>query len=385
MLVPVMLLLAQAAAPSPPAGDIVVVGRRAERELARCLARSCPPAEDVDASLDASVEQFADGRYTDARRTLQKAIRRNKDHAAELPGPVSSLYATLATVAEHEGDTRLWRQAARNNVLVLRRHLGETNLATLREELGFADALAGLGSPEAADSAYHTIQQRAVGSGHPGIAAGAAFRRAWLALLRERFKEAERFADEAVELTGADNRLMGELREILRTRIAIRRGDEGAVEALATRLRQSADARPQLIFAPPVANINPGAGASGIRLNPWHDSRVRFADVGYWIRPDGRTAEVEVLRTSGLDQWKAGILRQVEARRYVPLDVEPGHPGIYRIDRVTVRGTMDVPVGSHIRQRMGDLTVHVVDLTETDAMSAARRREADASPSEQGS
>ncbi|MBB3909669.1 hypothetical protein [Sphingomonas desiccabilis] len=382
MLSPVLLLLAQAAALPPPAGDIIVVGRRAEQELARCLARNCPPAEEVDASLEASVEQFADGRYTDARRTLQNAIRRNRSHAAQLPGPVSSLYATLATVAEHEGDARLWRTAARENVLVLRRHLGETNLATLREELSFADSLVGLGAPGAAGTAYRTIQERAVESGHPGVAAGAAFRRAWLALLRDRFKEAERFADEAVSLAGTDNRLMADLREILRTRIAIRRGDEGAVEALAARLRQSADAQPRLLFAPPVENIN---SSTMVELDPRHDSRIRFADVGYWIRADGRTAEVEVLRTSGLDQWRPGILRQVKERRYVPLDVEPGHPGIYRIDRFTVRGTIGVPTGTRLRQRMGNLTVHVVDLTETDAMREARRRQSEGSALEKGS
>ncbi|MCG7348274.1 hypothetical protein [Sphingomonas sp. ACRSK] len=384
MLSPVLLLLAQAAAPPPPAGDVIVVGHRAEQELARCLARNCPPAEEVDASLEASVEQFADGRYTDARRTLQTAIRRNRNHAAELPGPVSSLYATLATVAEHEGDSDLWRTAARNNVLVLRRHLGETNLATLREELSFADSLVGLGAPGAANSAYRTIQQRAAGTGHPGIAAGAAFRRAWLALLRDRFKEAQRFADEAVSLAGTDDRLMVDLREVLRTRIAIRKGDEGAIEALAARLRQSADVQPQLLFAPPLANNNPPAPPFGVHLNPWHDSRIRFADVGYWIRANGQTAEVEVLRTSGLDQWGPGILRQVRERRYVPLDVEPGHPGIYRIDRFTVRGAMDVPTGSHLRQRMGDLTVHVVDLTETDAMRETRRRQTAAASAVKG-
>jgi hypothetical protein len=385
MLSPVLLLLAQAAAPPPAPNDVLVVGRRAEQALATCLARNCPPAEEVDASLDASVEQFADGRYADARRTLQKAIRRNRHHAAELPGPVSSLYATLSTVAEHEGDTRLLKSAARDNVLVLRRHLGATNLATLREELSFADTLVGLGAPGAADSAYRTIQQRAIASSHPGIAAGAAFRRAWLALLRDRFKEAERFADEAVGIAGANDRLMVDLREILRTRIAIRKGDEGAVDALAARLRRSADAQPQLLFAPPVADVNPVAQPLNTRLNPWNDSGIRFADVGYWVRANGRTAEVEVLRSSGLGQWAPGILRQVKERRYIPLDVEPGHPGVYRIDRFTVRGTMDVPTGSHLRQRMGDLTVHVVDLTETEAMSAARRRQVEGGSAEKGS
>lgn len=373
MLRSALLLLAQAASPAPVSSqEIVVIGRRAEQEMAACLARKCPPAEEIEVSLQASVEQFADGRYADARRTLQSAIRRNRDHAAELPGPVSSLYATLATVAEHEGNTNLWRSSARNNVEVLRRHVGEAHSATLREELSFADTLVGLGSPDAAASAYQSVQRKAAESGEPKLAAAAAFRRAWLALIHGRDREAERLADEAVSIGGASDRLMLEAREILRTRIAIRRGDDGAVDALAARLRQSASKTPALLFAPPVEDINPVR--AGVAQDPWHDSQIRFADVGYWIRPDGRTAEVEILRNSGLGAWGPGILRQLGKRRYVPLDLEPGHPGIYRIDRFTVRGTIGVPTGSRIARRMGILTIHVIDLTETVAMRDARRQ-----------
>jgi hypothetical protein len=101
--------------------------------LAECLALECPPAKEIEMSLQASVEQFVDGRYAEARRTLQKAIRRNRDHAADLPRPVSSLHVTLATVAEHTGDTTVWLESARNNVRVLRRYLGEINVRRCRK------------------------------------------------------------------------------------------------------------------------------------------------------------------------------------------------------------------------------------------------------------
>ena len=374
---PILLLLAQASVASPASADgILVIGHRAEKELAACLAQNCPPAEEIEASLQASVEQFADGRYVDARHTLQSAIRRNERYAGELPGPVSSLYATLATVAEHEGDTRLWLASERNNVLVLRRHVGEGNLATLREELSFGDSMVELGSPLAAEKAYARIEERAIKSGQPVIAAHAAFRRGWLALMRDHFSEAERYANEAVALAGANSRAMEDLREILRVRIAVRKGDAGAVDLLATRLRRSATQRPQLLFAPPVEDINLAPGdAMNTRVNPWYDPGIRFADVGYWIRPNGRTAEAEVLRTSGLGQWAPGILRQVRDRRYVPFDVGRGDPGLYRIDRFTVRAGKGEVAGTRIQQRTGNLTIHVIDLTETKAMSDARRRQ----------
>lgn len=368
-----LLLLAQVAPAAAPASreEIIVVGRRAEQALAACLARHCPPAEEVETSLQASVEQFAGGRYVDARRTLQNAIGRNRNHAADLPGPVSSLYATLATVAEHMGDTNLWRWSALNNVQVLRRYAGENNIATLAQELALGDNMVGLGDASGAENAYLTVQRKAVESGNSELAAGAAFRRAWLALSLERNRDAEKLADEAVRLAGANNRQIVELRDILHTRIAIQRGDAGAVDTLATRLRQSATGAPTLIFAPPIDDINPPNDI--FKADPWHDPKIRFADVGYWIRPDGRTSGAEILRTSGLGQWAPGILRQVGQRRYAPFDVEQGSPGNYRIDRFTVRGTLGTPTGTRIPQRMGKLTIHVVDLTETDAMTVARR------------
>lgn len=369
---PLLLLLAQVAAPTNPStNDVIVVGHRAEKELAACLARNCPPAQEVEASLQASVEQFADGRYGDARQTLQRAIGRNKRYAAELPGPVSSLYATLATVAEHEGDTQLWRTASRNNLLTLREQLGANNVATMREELQFADDMVSQGTWRFGDDTYARIQRRAAASGHNDIAAAAAFRRAWLALALTRTHDAERFADEAVTLAGPGDATMAQLREIVRTRIVIRKGDDGAVDALAARIRQAADGRPTLLYAPPVDDINPPP--SLVNSGFQRDRGIRFADIGYWIRPDGTVTDAELLRTNGLGQWSPVILEHVRARRYVPLRLTEGQPGLYRIDRFTVRGTRDTPTGTRLAQRMGRLSVHVIDLTETEAMSEAQR------------
>lgn len=373
-----LLLLVQAdRPPSSPLNDVVVVGHRAENDLAKCLARACPPAEEVEASLNASVEQFADGHYDDAQRTLQRAIRRNRDHQAEIPGPVSSLYATLATVAEHQGNEQLWISSARSNVQILRCNLGAESRATLGEQLIFADSLIGVRKLASADDVYKDVQARAGRQGETDIAARTAFRRAWLAILCRQDQRAMRLADAAVAIARDGDRTMADLREILRARIAMRRGDAGAVDALATRLRQSTTKPPVLLFAPAIEDVNS-------KLPFADDPRVRFADIGYWIRPDGRTTGVEVLRTSGLGPWSSTIVRQVGQRRYVPLDVPPNDPGMYRIDRFTVRGAFGVPTGSHIVQRTGAPTVHVVDLTETDAMRAARRKRTEAAQATPG-
>lgn len=379
---PALLLLAQTATP-PAAGsdDIIVIGNRAEDALAACLARNCPPGEEVEASLQASVEQFVAGRYRSARQTLQTAIKRNRAHAAELPGPVSSLYATLATVAEHEGDTRLWTASARNNLLTLRKHVGSTNRATLMEQMAFGDAMLGIGQPRAADSTFSTVQRLAIEKDYPALASAATYRRAMIAFAERDHKAARRFADEAVRLAGPETGLMTELRDTMIARIAIRKGDTDAVDALAARLRQSADRQPRLLYAKPIDDIN--GIDDGLSLDPWHELGVRYADVGYWIRPDGTTAGVEVLRDKGLGQWRPGIVKNVSQRRYVPLDVAAGHPGIYRIDRFTVRAAIGAATGTRIAQRVGRLSVHIIDLTETDALSDVHQRRV-AEATEQG-
>jgi len=374
MLSTILLVVAQATVPTPPAAasdEIVVVGHRATDALAACLARQCPPAEDVEASLQASVEQFSAGRYDVSRETLQRSIRRNRAHAAQLPGPVSSLYATLATVAEHLGDSNLWRSSARTNVELLRRYAGPSVPGTLLEEISFADAMIGTGKLSTASETLGKAERRALDAGHRDLAAGAAFRRAWLAFAQRDDKRAMLLADHAVAIAGAARTEVAKLRDILNSRIALRRGDKGAIDALAARIGREDTQRPVLLFSKPVEDIN---ADTGLVSNGWNDSRIRFANVGYWIRPDGTTAGAEILQTSGLGQWEGAVLRQVGTRRYAGLAVPAGHPGVYRVDRFTVRATLGVPTGSRIKQRIGRLTTHIVDLTETEAMTAAQKR-----------
>lgn len=372
MLSSILLSIAQVISPPAAAAEeIVVVGHRATDALAACLARNCPPAEDVEASLQASVEQFSAGRYDIARQTLQRSIRRNRPHVAQLPGPVSSLYATLATVAEHEGEGDLWRASARTNVALLRQYVGPSAPPTLLEEIALADTMIAVNSLGSASDILAKVERLALEGGHRDLAAGAVFRRAWLAFGQEENAKARKLADRAVAIAGAARPDIERLRDILQSRIALRNGDEGAIEALATRVRQHDSQRPVLLFSKPVEDI---VADQNVVSAAWHDSKIRFADVGYWIRPDGRTAGAEILRTSGLGQWERAVMRQVQTRRYASVDAPTGSPGVYRVDRFTIRGTVSMPIGSRIRARGGRLTTHVVDLTETEAMRAAQQR-----------
>ncbi|ARU15396.1 hypothetical protein A9D14_03415 [Croceicoccus marinus] len=102
-------------------------------------------------------------------------------------------------------------------------------------------------------------------------------------------------------------------------------------------------------------------------------STILSNDVGYWVMPDGTVRDAQLLRENVMGSWGAAMVEQVAGRRYVPSGAPPGFSGIFRLDRFTLRATEDVPIGSRVPQRMGRLTLHVVDLTETDVMTDARR------------
>lgn len=387
------LAQAAAAAPSPAAGDVVVVGHRAQDELAACLARHCPPAEEIERSLQAAVEQFSATRYDAAQATLQRAINRNERFAAELPGPLSTLYATLATVAEHKGVNRRWLASIRRSVTLLRQYRGVDRPETLRQELAFGDAMIGMNQPSLSAALYRSVADKAVASGQNGLAAVALLRQASLATIRHRDAEATALADRAVAVAAADPAVAAQVAQaaqVLRTRIAVRDGNAGAVDRITATLHQSANDTPRLVTQTPIKEpssefsvLNAAAASERSKFLkvPLAHATIRTADVGYWIKPDGHTADVEILRSAGLGGWARAITDQVASRRYVPLDLPATSQGIYRVDRFTIRAQFGVPIGSKIPQRMGREEVRIVDLTDTDTMTAiAKERMEDAGP-----
>lgn len=97
------LLLQAAPAAAAPPKDVVVTGQRLEttaNALAECLARHCPPKEDIDASLAHGENLFLAGEYAQARHVLGKARARNLRYAATYPvevGDLARAYGCLST------------------------------------------------------------------------------------------------------------------------------------------------------------------------------------------------------------------------------------------------------------------------------------------------
>jgi tetratricopeptide (TPR) repeat protein len=377
----IALMLAAQEAPPPVQAEVVITGNRMRDALEKCLARGCPPEEEVDAAMSAAGESFAAGRYEEAKAMLRKAIARNKQYAQRMPGRMSDLYATYADVAEHEGDNEAFRSATRDSVDVLRSTLGPKHPTVVRVSQRVGDMWVKLGNPASADSAYREAADDAKRAGNGDMAAALTFRRAWLALSTGNLTLSRRLLAQIEASHGADARFAGVL-AVLRARIAILRGDEDATDALVAALRNAGGAEPVLLKEEPypafASGMSSGVNATGgIDISAARNSQLRdseeilWADIGFWVRPDGKTAEVEILRPVKDGYWAKPLVKHIQGRRYVPAKQGGDGLGTYRVERFTLRPSQGVPTGSRIARRMGERTLHMVDLTRLSQRDSA--------------
>jgi len=100
---------------------------------------------------------------------------------------------------------------------------------------------------------------------------------------------------------------------------------------------------------------------------------MQWVDIGFWIKPDGKTDDAEILRGSRSTGWANYLVRQVSERRYTGIAGPDGGNGVYRIERFSLRGTYQVPTGSLISRRGGPAALQVLDLTAPETRVTASR------------
>lgn len=94
------------AAPAAPSRDVVVKARPLatyKSDPDACIARHCPPKNEIAASLAYAQARLLAGDYAGSRSTLLKVRRRNARFAADLPVDVSDLHHATARVADLNG------------------------------------------------------------------------------------------------------------------------------------------------------------------------------------------------------------------------------------------------------------------------------------------
>ncbi|HEX4736021.1 MAG TPA: hypothetical protein VH331_00505 [Allosphingosinicella sp.] len=86
----------------------------------------------------------------------------------------------------------------------------------------------------------------------------------------------------------------------------------------------------------------------------------RWADIGFWITPEGKVQDPQILRSRGQTGWASQLLQAIAGRVYAPV-ADSG--GVYRVERYTYTSRWTTFTGSRIRQRSPNARIEYVDLT----------------------
>jgi hypothetical protein len=367
-----LMLLLQA-----PTNDIVITGERLVAVQAECAKGGCTPLRDAQSTIALAETQFRAGNYLKSKKLLADAVSRNKNNGASAPKPVAALYEAYATVALHEGDHDTYRSAIASQVRTLKANLPADDIAVISATTSLGDMWLKLRQFRRAEIAYTSAENDALKAGQPRAAMLAGLRLAWLNAASDKKSAALRKLDDLSARPLAAEPGLGTAIRVLRFRIAARDADEAQLTKLVGELNEKTRTEPVLLWGPPyeldsVANPNEDTGRWGDRATIMRTSSeidaVQWADVGFWIRPDGRTAEAEVLRSSPGNPWAPALLDQIGARRYSTSAAADGtDQGSYRVERVTRRTSYQVPRGSLIARRTATGGFEVLDLTRADA------------------
>ena len=370
------------ATPAAPTRDVVVTGVRlkdTEAALRACIARKCPPKEDIDATIAHAENEFVAGDYHGARQTLQSSIGRNRRYGKQYPIDVSDLMRANSRVAVHLGEGDDYLFSANEVVRILKGGLPADDYRVLGARTELADAYAKSRRVDLALDTYKDVAARARKLGLPGVEGFARLREAAL-LYALNDADVPGYADEmrhAIDslIAETDPRLAPFAfgARLIKVRIAAKHGDTAAIDRLMADYRRTAAAstRTILLFSPPIKQneaqaARQAAGGETLNQMAMDDFDNQWVDISFWVALVGLVFVVGVLRQSGKlnDYWVKPIVTSINGRRYAPLAMDPSQPGVLRVERYTfaARWTNNV-TGTHMRRREPTPQIEMVDLT----------------------
>lgn len=369
-LLPLLLLgVAAPVASAEPSGDgqtIVVTAvslRDTEARLRDCLARKCPPKEDIDATLAHAENLFVAGDYAEARRVTRRSLGRNDKFAKTLPIDVSDLYRAYSRINAHMGDGEPYRRATYAIRRTLKDGLPADDPRILGASFEVAGMYASLHELDRARHVYEDIADKAAKIGRPDLAATARVRIAWLYELGGDRTLARPALLEIADDTAPETRLARLTALILLARLDRQEGKTSSSDTLIASLKDKVGPRPVMLYSPRIdmdRGIDPQVGGSVTRLLTGDDYRNSWVDVGFWVTPDGRVSDAEVLRSGSKADWAKPLLRSIAGRIYSP----PADPaGTYRVERYTQTALWMQVTGTRLEQRSPETRIEFLDLT----------------------
>lgn len=335
------------------------------QRLEQCLARHCPPADDISASLAHAENLLVAGNYSAARLTLGKARSRNIRYAEALPLEVAGLTRAHGRLLDLDGDPRRSVFSQIDALEALKTRFPGTDSQVLVQQIEVGDAFARSGRADSAERVYRRVEKRARSAGLTGVAGHAMLRQAMLlAALANVSPEYALRAEHAIRrierTTDPGEESFRRGARLLRASMAAYRGDTDGVEKAldSGALRVS---RPVLLFAPTVrlgsADTIPYVQDAG--------GAPEWVDVRFRIDSEGRVGDVELLRQSSnvSSGWPELVRSAVMQRRYAPLALAADSPVLTRIERFSlVYDRVDKP-GSRLQGRTSGARMSALDLT----------------------
>jgi len=356
--------------------DIVVTGIRIRDfrdRLAQCLARNCPPNEDIDATLALAEALFLNGEYPDARSAVRDSLGRNRDQARAFPEPVSDLYRAQTRLARHIGLDREARTAAHHILNALQEGIPQEDHRHFTARLEIAEIQMMSGQLSAAKRELERLARAARAAGREDVATIAELRDVWYTLVAMPDGQARSLLIQWSQRTAPADRMRAVGARILLARLYRNEGNEARADAMLAEIGRSAPAgaRRRLIHAPRYqlyqqevrapddASLNEAArfGSTIHRITENYEDK--WIDVGFWILPDGHVSGVEVLRSGARDDdWARPLLTSVRGRTYSTAD-----EATYRLERYTLTAGFESATGTRIARRGPGARVEMLDLT----------------------
>ena len=388
MLVLSIALVASASVQTPPPAPpttIVVTGRRLpdyRAALEACLARNCPPNEDIDATMVLAEALFIEGQYREARRVILRSISRNHDEARNFPEPVSDLYRANARVARNLGMDRQARFATVEILETLQTGIPVEDHRHFTARFEIAQTLIAFGEYRHAYRMLGELAERARAAGRDDVVARAELRQMWISRIFQPRGSAP--SRELLELARSPDPRRSIGAKMLLVRVYSENGNTREADRLMTELGRTTGRR-QLLVNPDYELLqrddvegNAQRAESIYAAKNLQGSMLVMANLGarmpgnfeekwinvtFWIRPDGRVEDVEIVRRRGDASWAAPLIRSIRGRRYAPSE----GASTYRLERYTyTAGYQDQGIGTRTTTRSPRARVEYFDLSGTE-------------------
>lgn len=375
-----MLTTAAVAQDAPANREIVVIGQSlkdTEKAWQDCIARGCPPDEEIRAALAHAENQFITGDYRDAKSTINKTVGRNRKHGGQYPIEVSDLFRASSRISEHLGEADQFRLAVLDMRDTLREALPESDPRAMVAQIEVGDSRSKLGYPKEAVRIYRDVAEKAFKAGQARVGTYADLRRLLLeyavadesnykADMEKAIAGLKKMAD--TPPAGAED--FGLVAAVTLARLDRKAGNTDSTAAIVKRFADRGGAnRPILLSSEPIklpdAVTLEGRNGNVLGISQGN-IEDRWIDVGFWVNANGLVSDTEILRSSGNSRWAKLVLDSINSRIYAPLKSkgDAAAPGFYMVERYTFTARyMDEVTGTRIRQRSPVPRIERIDIT----------------------